>query len=100
MTRSELITTIAQRFPTLKLDDVEVSVATILGAITTALSDGDRAEIRGFGTFSLSYRPPRTGRNPRTGVSVAVPEKWSPHFKAGLELRKRVDGASKAHETR
>jgi integration host factor subunit beta len=91
MTRSELTATIAKRFPTLKIEDVEVSVAEILGAITGTLAQGDRAEIRGFGSFSLNYRPPRTGRNPKTGDKVAVPEKWSPHFKAGLELRQRVD---------
>jgi integration host factor subunit beta len=78
MTRSELTATIAKRFPALKHDDAEVSVLVILDAITNTLAQGDRAEIRGFGSFSLNYRPPRTGRNPKTGAKVEVPEKWSP----------------------
>ncbi len=96
MTRSELTATIAKRFPTLKHEDAEVSVAVILDAIISTLARGDRAEIRGFGSFSLNYRPPRTGRNPKTGDNVEVPEKWSPRFKAGLELRKGVDTLEKS----
>jgi len=59
--------------------------------MTIALGRGDRIEIRGFGSFALNYRPPRTGRNPKSGDKVLVPQKWVPHFKAGKELRERVD---------
>ena len=63
----------------------------ILDAMSDALSRGDRIEIRGFGSFALNYRPPRTGRNPKSGEKVQVPAKYVPHFKAGKELRERVD---------
>jgi integration host factor subunit beta len=63
----------------------------ILDAMAGALITGDRIEIRGFGSFALNYRPPRTGRNPKSGEKVLVPEKYVPHFKAGKELRERVD---------
>ncbi len=91
MTRSELITTIAVRFPSLVVKDTEVSVKAILDALTCALAQGDRIEIRGFGSFSLNYRPARTGRNPKSGVMVPVPSKSVPYFKPGKELRERVD---------
>ena len=71
--------------------DAEIIVRIILYAMSTSLSRGDRIEIRDFGSFSLSYRPPRNGRNPKTGDQVKVPSKYMPHFRAGLELRKRVD---------
>lgn len=90
MTRSELIAALAQRFPQLVQKDAELAVTEILTAITHALSKGHRVEIRGFGSFALNYRPPRTGRNPKTGESVPVPAKYVPHFKAGKELRERV----------
>ncbi len=91
MTRSELIATIAQRFPHLTQKDAEVSVQEIIAGISSALSEGNRVEIRGFGSFCLNYRPPRTGRNPKTGEKVPVPGKNVPHFKAGKELAARVD---------
>ena len=91
MTRSELTAALAQRFPQLVQKDAEMAVAEILGAISAALAAGNRVEIRGFGSFSLNYRPPRTGRNPKTGEKVAVPGKYVPHFKAGKELRERVE---------
>jgi integration host factor subunit beta len=91
MTRSDLITAIAARFPTLVVKDTEVSVKAILDAMACALAKGDRIEIRSFGSFSLNYRPARTGRNPMSGVTVPVPSKYVPHFKAGKELRERVD---------
>ncbi len=91
MTRSELIAALAQRFPQLVQKDAEMAVAEILGAIASALAAGNRVEIRGFGSFSLNYRPPRTGRNPKTGEKVAVPGKYVPYFKAGKELRERVE---------
>jgi integration host factor subunit beta len=93
MTKSELIARLAERFPQLVAKDAELAVKVILDAMTDALSRGDRIEIRGFGSFSLNHRPPRVGRNPRSGERVEVPEKWVPHFKAGKELRERVDAA-------
>lgn len=98
MTKSELITTISQRFPHLTTPDAEVAVAEILQAIAKALSSGNRIEIRGFGSFSLNYRPPRTGRNPKTGARVPVPGKYAPHFKAGKELAARVNAAVPTQE--
>jgi integration host factor subunit beta len=91
MTRSELIEAISARFPQLHQKDAGLGVALILGAITDSLVRGERSEIRGFGSFSLNYRKPRIGRNPKSGDRVEVPAKWSPHFKAGKELRERVD---------
>ncbi len=93
MTKSELIARLAERFPQLVAKDAELAVKVILDAMTEALARGDRIEIRGFGSFSLNHRPPRVGRNPRSGERVEVPEKWVPHFKAGKELRERVDAA-------
>ena len=90
MTRSELIAALAQRFPQLVQKDAEMAVSEILGAVADALATGNRVEIRGFGSFDLNYRPPRIGRNPKTGEKVAVSCKYAPHFKAGKELRDRV----------
>jgi integration host factor subunit beta len=73
-------------------------VKTMLDAMSSTLSQGDRIEIRGFGSFGLNFRPPRTGRNPKTGEKVLVPKKYVPHFKAGKELRERVDEALEAAE--
>lgn len=91
MIKSELITAIADCFPQLTRADVDASVTEILDAVCRHLAGGGRIEIRGFGSFTLNYRPPRIGRNPRTGEKVAVPERWTPHFKAGKELRELVD---------
>ena len=91
MTKSDLITKLGARYPQLVAKDAELAVKTILDAMGKSLSQGQRIEIRGFGSFSLNYRPPRTGRNPKTGEKVSVPEKHVPHFKAGKELRERVD---------
>ena len=91
MTRNDLIDKMAIKFPQLHLKDAEMAVKTILEGLSNALSKGGRAEIRGFGSFALNYKPPRKGRNPKTGVTVMVPAKYSPHFKAGKELRERVD---------
>lgn len=93
MTRSELIVALAKRFPQLVQKDAELAVSEILTAISLALSKGHRVEIRGFGSFALNYRPPRTGRNPKSGEAVQVPEKYVPHFKAGKELRERVSSS-------
>lgn len=91
MTRSELIQRLAEQFPQLTLKDIELTVRTILEQMSQSLAKGNRAEIRGFGSFSLNHRPPRKGRNPKTGASVAIPAKYVPHFKPGKELRERVD---------
>jgi len=91
MTRSELIAALASRFPNLLTKDAEIAVKEILDAISHALAQGDRVEIRGFGSFSLNYRPPRTGRNPKSGQDVRVAGKYVPHFKAGKEMRERVE---------
>ena len=95
MTKSELIAQLSVRFPQLVLKDAEIAVRTILDAMSQTLCDGDRIEIRGFGSFSLNYRPPRQGRNPKTGETVPVPAKYVPHFKAGKELRDRVDKSAR-----
>ena len=91
MTKSELIARLAERFPQLVAKDADYAVKMILDALTAALVRSDRIEIRGFGSFALNYRPPRVGRNPKSGDKVQVPEKHVPHFKAGKELRERVD---------
>jgi len=91
MTRSDLIARIASQWLLLNAKDVEAAVSTILSAIAAKLAEGGRAEIRGFGSFTLSHRSPRTGRNPKTGEPVSVPAKLTPHFKPGVELRQRVD---------
>lgn len=90
MTRSELTIALANRFPQLVMKDIDISVKEILDKIGETLADGHRVEIRSFGTFSLNYRPPRTGGNPKTGAQVAVPAKYTPHFKAGKKLRERI----------
>lgn len=92
MTKSELIELLARRQPHLKADDVDMAVKSLLQMMGGALADGERIEVRGFGSFSLHYRPPRTGRNPKTGDTVALPGKHVPHFKPGKELRERVSG--------
>lgn len=91
MTKSELIALLASRYPQLALRDMDFAVKTVLEAMTEALASGQRIEIRGFGSFSLSTRSPRVGRNPKSGEKVLVPGKQVPHFKAGKELRERVD---------
>ena len=96
MTQSDLIARLAERFPQLVAKDADFAVKMILDAMSEALAKGDRIEIRGFGSFALNYRPPRVGRNPKSGDKVSVPEKWVPHFKAGKELRERVDSALNA----
>lgn len=93
MTKSELIEILSKRQMHLKADDVDMAVKTILEMMSNALADGDRIEIRGFGSFSLHFRPPRLGRNPKTGDSVALPGKHVPHFKPGKELRDRVNAS-------
>ena len=98
MTKSELIEILTQRQAHLKADDVDLAVKALLEMMGGALAEGDRIEIRGFGSFSLHYRPPRTGRNPKTGEAVALPGKHVPHFKPGKELRERVSGVQPVDE--
>lgn len=93
MTRSELFDTLATRFPGLAAADIVQAVKLIQGAMCEALEQGGRIEIRGFGSFSTTVRPPRVGRNPKTGASVDIPAKRAVHFKPGLELRERVAAA-------
>ena len=91
MTRSDLVEELAVRFGQLTHRDADHAVKAILDAMSDALVRGNRIEIRGFGSFSINRRPPRMGRNPRSGASVAIPEKWVPHFKPGKALREAVD---------
>ena len=91
MTKSELIETLAQRQTHLAYGDVELAVKSVLEQMSMELAEGGRIEVRGFGSFSLHFRPPRMGRNPKTGEAVALPGKHVPHFKPGKELRERVN---------
>jgi integration host factor subunit beta len=91
MTKSELIESIAQKQTQLAQKDIDLAVKTLLEHMAQSLADGERIEIRGFGSFSLHYRPPRVGRNPKTGDAVSLPAKYVPHFKPGKELRDRVN---------
>lgn len=91
MTKSELIEALASRQIHLVFNDVELAVKGVMEQMSQALATGQRIEIRGFGSFSLHYRPPRMGRNPKTGSAVALPGKYVPHFKPGKQLRERVN---------
>jgi len=91
MTKSELIEVIAREQSHLAYRDAELAVKCMIEQMSQALASGERIEIRGFGAFSLHFRPPRIGRNPKTGESVAMPARYAPHFKPGKELRERVD---------
>ena len=90
MTKSDLIELVANKLH-LPKGKAELIVNCIFDSMEESLKKGERIEIRGFGSFGLNYRPPRTGRNPKSGDKVQVPEKHVPHFKAGKELRERVD---------
>ncbi|ARU16891.1 integration host factor subunit beta [Croceicoccus marinus] len=92
MIRSELIQTLARENPELRPEDVEAVVSTFFDAITERLAQGGRVELRGFGAFSTRERAARAGRNPRTGETVEVPGKRVPYFKAGKEMRERLNG--------
>ena len=92
MTKSELIEVIANEQNHLAYRDVELAVKCMMEQMSEALANGQRIEIRGFGSFALHFRPPRVGRNPKTGEAVPLPGKHVPHFKPGKELRDRVDG--------
>jgi integration host factor subunit beta len=96
MTKSELIEAIAREQSHLAYRDVELAVKCMIEQMSQSLASGERIEIRGFGSFSLHYRPPRVGRNPKTGDSVALAGKYVPHFKPGKELRERVNDGHEA----
>jgi integration host factor subunit beta len=91
MTKSELIEYITEKQNQLTIKDVEMSVKLLLDYMSDILASGERIEIRGFGSFSLHYRAPRTGRNPKTGDAVVLEGKYVPHFKPGKEMRDRVN---------
>lgn len=91
MTKSELIERISSRQAQLSAKDVELAVKTIIEHMSQTLATGERIEIRGFGSFSLHYREPRQGRNPKTGETVELSGKYVPHFKPGKEMRERVN---------
>ena len=93
MVKSQLITRIAEKQDTLTAKDVELGVNHILERMSVKLADGERIEIRGFGSFSLHYRPPRRAHNPKTGERVFTQEKYTPHFKPGKDLRERVNAS-------
>ncbi len=94
MTKSDLIEVLSEKQSLLNYRDVELAVKLILEQMSDSLSQGDRIEIRGFGSFTLHHRPPRVGRNPKSGESVKLDEKFVPHFKPGKELRDRVNDAA------
>lgn len=99
MTKSELIEILAGKQSQLAHKDVELAVKTMLEHMAQTLATGERIEIRGFGSFSLHFRPPRMGRNPKTGEAVSLGSKFVPHFKPGKELRDRVnDGMMQGNE--
>ena len=91
VTKSELIESIAARQEQLSAKDVELAIKTMIDSMAQVLATGGRIEIRGFGSFSLHYRAPRVGRNPKTGDAVKLTGKYVPHFKPGKELRDRVN---------
>jgi integration host factor subunit beta len=91
--KSELVRALKEKLPDSRLDDVESSVNCLLNHMADALVEGERIEIRGFGSFNLHHRPARIARNPRTGESVDLPAKVKVHFKPGKEMRDRVDAA-------
>lgn len=93
MTKSELIERLADQYRHLPAKDLELAIKEILEQMAQTLQRGERIEIRGFGSFSLHYRAPRTGRNPKTGETVELDGKYVPHFKPGKELRERVDAS-------
>lgn len=96
MTRAELINALAMKQPHIPIKLIEQSVKDIFEALSGALENGERIEIRGFGSFALRYRPPRSARNPKTGDYVMTDGKFAPHFKPGKELRERVNDTTAA----
>lgn len=94
MTKSDLIEKLSEQQSLLNYRDVELAVKLMLSQMSNSLAGGERIEIRGFGSFTLHHRPPRVGRNPKSGESVELGEKHVPHFKPGKELRERVNAAA------
>ena len=93
MTKSELIDNLVMKHTHLNIKDVQLSVKIILGLMTQSLAQGERIEVRGFGSFNLHHRAQRIGRNPKTGEAVALTPKRAPHFKPGKELKERVNNS-------
>ena len=93
MVKSKLLRTLNEKLPELQQRDVELAINCMLEQMIAALSKGERIEIRGFGSFSIRHHAPRIGRNPKTGETVNLPEKFAIHYKPGKEIRDRVDGA-------
>ena len=93
MIKSELVRALNEKLPELQLGDVDLAVNCLLNHMADALVQGERIEIRGFGSFDLHYRPPRIGRNPKTGETVNLPAKVAVHFKPGKDMRDRVNAA-------
>ncbi len=91
LTKSDLIENLTRSQGHLAYKDVELAIKSLIEMMSSALSMGERIEIRGFGSFSLHYRPPRIGRNPKSGDKVELPGKYVPHFKPGKELRDRAN---------
>lgn len=91
ITKSELIEKVSLKQNHLVYKDIELSIKSLIEQMSASLAKGERIEIRGFGSFSLHFRPPRTGRNPKTGDAVSLLGKYVPHFKPGQELRQRVN---------
>lgn len=98
MIKSELVQKLADENPNLFHRDIERIVSIVFQEISDGLARGDRVELRGFGAFSVKHRPARVGRNPRSGEAVHIEEKWSPFFKAGKELRDRLNGEGRFSE--
>lgn len=94
MIKSELVQRLADKHPNLFHRDIEKIVSVIFDGIADALIEGHRVELRGFGAFSVKHRPARVGRNPRSGAPVEIEEKYAPFFKAGKDLRDRMNGGS------
>lgn len=97
MVKSELIARISAKQSQLSLRDIELSINHIVERMSDSLGSGHRIEIRGFGSFSLHYRPPRKAHNPKTGARVFTAAKHTPHFKPGKDLRDRVNESRKSH---
>ena len=100
ITKSELIERIAQKQSHLQHKDIELSIKSIIEQMSSVLSSGGRIEVRGFGSFSLHFRPPRMGRNPKTGETVSLDGKYVPHFKPGKQLKERINKNSDQQDHR
>ena len=97
MVKSELIAKMAEKQSYLAPKDVELAVNLIIDQLAQSLAKNERIEIRGFGSFTLHFRPPRQAHNPKTGERVYTQPKYSPHFKPGKALRDRVQASKGAY---